>query len=426
MRIVHINRDECTGGASRSAYRLHEGLRNLSHDSLMYVYNRATNSPATKRFEPPQDRLSFHLRNFRRRRLERDIHRYDQTSSKDRTFFSDDRTVFYKDVCRQIPASDVINLHWVAEFLDYGAFFEWLPGTMPLVWTLHDMSPFTGGCCYDLGCGKFTQSCGACPQLGSTNEHDLTREVWKRKQKYYRSVSPERFHLVTPSRWLGEEAQRSSLLARFPRSVIPYGLNVNVFRPRDRRFARDVLGIPLDAKVLLFIAQDISTERKGFPVLAKALESLQGENIFLLSLGIGRPPQTLGFAHVHIPSVNHDGLLALIYSAADVFVLPSLADNLPNTMLESIACGTPVVAFAAGGIPDTVRPGITGLLAQPGDADGLRAAILELLRDDSRRAEMSANCRNIAVAEYSLELQAKRYAALYESMLAGANAKRTS
>lgn len=284
------------------------------------------------------------------------------------------------------------------------------------------MSPFTGGCCYDLDCGKFTERCGACPQLGSREEHDLTREVWNRKESYYRGLTDGRFHIVTPSRWLSEQVQRSPLLSRFPRSVIPYGLDLEVFCPRERTAAREAVGIPQQAKVLLFVSQEISMVRKGFAVLASALEGLQGDNIFLCSLGAGRAPAVSGFPQVHIPSVTHDGLLSQIYSAADVFVLPSLADNLPNTMLESIACGTPVVAFAAGGIPDTVRPGITGLLAKTADPAGLRVAIRELLADDAKRAEMSANCRKVALAEYSLELQATRYVQLYEAMTASATA----
>jgi glycosyltransferase involved in cell wall biosynthesis len=146
----------------------------------------------------------------------------------------------------------------------------------------------------------------------------------------------------------------------------------------------------------------------------------------LLSLGLGASPALDRFKHTHIPSIGEDGLLSLIYSAADVFVLPSLADNLPNTMLESIACGTPVVASAVGGIPDTVRPGVTGLLVKTGDAAELRSAILGLLGNDSLGAEMSANCRKIALAEYSLELQARRYLEIYEAMLVAAKATRAS
>jgi len=359
--------------------------------------------------------------------IEGAIRRYGESASPERTFFSDDRTVFSKDVCLHIPESDIINLHWVAEFLDLGAFFSWLPKDKPLVWTLHDMAAFTGGCCHAIACDRFVDRCGACPQLGSSNEADLSREIWLRKKGYYATLNPARFHVVTPSRWLGERLKRSSLLSQFPHCVIPYGLDLEVFKPRDRRLSREVLGIPIASKVILFVSNGLHVRLKGLHVLVDALNEMDADTgIFFLSLGLGSPPSLARFPHAHINSITEDRLLSLVYSAADLFVLPSLADNLPNTMLESIACGTPVVAFDAGGIPDAVRPGVTGLLAKTGDARELRSAILELLGNDAKRAEMSANCREIALAEYSLELQAKRYVQLYESMLTTTRTARAS
>jgi glycosyltransferase involved in cell wall biosynthesis len=286
-----------------------------------------------------------------------------------------------------------------------------------LVWTLHDMASFTGGCCHDMGCGKFTKQCGSCPQLGSSDEGDLTRDVWLRKREYYASLNPAKFHIVTPSYWLRGELERSSLLAPFQHSVIPYGLDLEVFQPRDRTLSRDLLGVPRQAKVIAFVSNGL-VHLKGFHVLVDALAGIENSaELFFLSLGLGTPAALDRFAHTHIPGITQDGLVSLIYSAADIFVLPSLADNLPNTMLESIACGTPVVAFATGGVPEAVRPGITGLLAKKGDVAELRSAILTLLGDDEKRAEMAIACRKIALAEYSLEIQAKRYMTLYESMM---------
>jgi glycosyltransferase involved in cell wall biosynthesis len=384
----------------------------------MYVRNKSTNDDAVKRFIPSTDSLTFIFRNARRLWLERSLNRYAKTSADDRTYFSDDRTCFQKEATAQIPGSDLLHLHWIAGFLDYGTFFSWLPKEMPVVWTLHDMANFTGGCCYDMGCGKFTQECGECPQLGSKNAHDLTRQVWERKKKYYGLVDASRFHIVTPSRWIGEEAGRSSLLGGFARSVIPYGLDTEVFQPRDRRVAREVLGIPQDAKVVLFVSYEIHAQRKGFALLMEALWGIEApEKISVLSLGAGPAPEIQGLPSVHVPSLGDDRLLSWVYSAADVFVLPSLADNLPNTMLEAMACGTPVAAFAAGGIPEAVRPGVTGLLARTGDAAELRGAMVELLGNDAKRREMSANCRRIALAEYGLSVQTGRYAELYAGML---------
>lgn len=384
----------------------------------MYVLDKYTDDPWVTKFHSSPGRILWLRRNARRLRLILSRRRYAKTSPSDRTFFSEDRTPFYMDACRQMPEANLINLHWIAGFLDLEAFFHWLPSEMPLVWTLHDMQIFTGGCSHDMGCGKFTLQCGACPQLGSSEEGDLTRDVWRRKQKYFSALDTKRFHIVTPSRWLAKEVQRSPLLSRFPLSVIPYGLDLEVFKARDRHFSREVLGIPQEAKVVLFVSNGIHTYLKGFKYLIDALGGMDASSgIFLLSVGFGTSPTLERFPQVHIKSVNDDRTLSIVYSAADVFVLPSLADNLPNTMLEALACGTPVVGFATGGIPDGVRPRVTGLLAQTGDSLELRSAILELLNNKAKRSEMSANCRRIAVSEYDLSVQANRYIALYKEML---------
>jgi glycosyltransferase involved in cell wall biosynthesis len=342
---------------------------------------------------------------------------YEEKALPKRTFFSNACEI-YKDACEQIPECDLIQLHWVAGFIDYKVFFTWLPPELPLVWTLHDMANFTGGCSYDLSCGKFVQQCGTCPQLGSTSQIDLSRQVWRRKQKYYASLDIERVRIVTPSRWLGKEVERSSLLGRFNWSVIPYGLNTEVFQPRDGRVAREVLGIPQDAQVLLFISSNAGDYLKGFHLLAEALAGVEGDKtIFLLSVGKGFPPRFNRFRHAHFQDIHNDRLLSFIYSASDVYVAPSLGDNLPNTVLESISCGTPVVAFSTGGIPDMVRPGVTGLLATAGDSADLRAAILEILSNNEKRTEMSIHCRRVALAEYDLSVQARRYLEIYREML---------
>lgn len=282
------------------------------------------------------------------------------------------------------------------------------------------MEALTGGCHYDRGCGKFAQECGACPQLGSQSTSDLTHQVWKRKRKSYEKVDRTQLHIVSPSHWLRDEAQRSSLLSSFPCSVIPNGLDTDEFSPRDRRVAREVFGVPAEAKVVLFIAYGVNDPRKGFHLLVQALEGLKTEKkIFLLSLGPGFPPDLHGFPHRHIGLIRDERFLSYVYSAADVFVVPSLQENLPNTALESIACGTPIVGFDVGGIPDIVRPGLTGLLAKPDDAADLRRTIVEILADDPRRMEMATHCRKVATQEYSLEIQARRYSDLYKDLLGG-------
>jgi glycosyltransferase involved in cell wall biosynthesis len=280
------------------------------------------------------------------------------------------------------------------------------------------MNAFTGGCHYDQGCGKFRSTCGACPQLGSTVTRDLAYRIWLRKREVYNAIPPNRIHFITPSRWLAREVEMSSLLGRFPVSVIPNGLNTAVFSPRDRSLGRDAMEVPQHACVLLFVSDSTENRRKGFHLLAEALEGLQeNRNLCLLSLGTGNLQLKRPIPHLHLGHIKNDRLLSLIYSIADLFVIPSLQDNLPNTCLEALACGTPIVGFEVGGIPDMVRPGLTGSLAPAGNSIALRNAILDLIEKPDILKKMSVNSRRIAEAEYSLETQARRYVQLYEEMI---------
>lgn len=383
----------------------------------MYVAAKVRSDVDVKCYQPTTDFPVRAVRILRQIWLEHELSRSAHSVPFERTFYADDRARWGNDPLKQIPQADLIHLHWVAGFLDYASFFSWLPKTMPLVWTLHDMANLTGGCCHDLGCSKFMQQCGACPQFGSKDESDLTRRVWQRKRDHYARMDLQRVHIVTPSVWLGSIVRRSPLLSRFRCSVIPYGLDLDVFQPRARHVARDLLGIPGNATVVLFLADHAGEYLKGLHVLSRALSDLGSERqIFLLCLG-RRPLADLArFPHAHFEDITNDRMLSFVYSAADLFVLPSLADNLPNTVLESMACGTPVVGFDVGGVPEMVRPGITGYLAPVGDVGGLRDAMLRLLDDSAKRSSMGANCRRIALAEYNLAIQARRYIRIYEGL----------
>jgi glycosyltransferase involved in cell wall biosynthesis len=249
----------------------------------------------------------------------------------------------------------------------------------------------------------------------------LSRQIWLRKYAALGGVKPGRLHLVAVSRWLANEAKRSTLLRNFPVSVIPNGLDTEDFRQRDKEFAREILRIPRDTSVVLFVAEPVNRPTKGFSLLIQTLNGIHDStNLLLVSMGSGRPPSEVKVPYLNLGHIRNDRVCSLAYNAADVFVISSLQDNLPNTVLEAMACGTPVVGFAVGGVPDMVRHGVTGLLVPPQDVAALRTAICELLKDPVRRIEMAANCRDIAVKEYSLEIQSKRHVELYESILADA------
>lgn len=420
MRIVHLSNSDLEGGAARAAYRLHSGLRRGDCDSVMLVKRRSGNDPTVTQFVPPMTLPHRVRRRVRRSLIQRSFARYRPALGSGFEMFTDDRSEHGRDVLEQLPPSDVVHLHWVAGMFDFGAFFPSVPARVPVVWTVHDMNPFTGGCHYDLGCGRYVEGCGRCPALGSNRVRDLSRAILRRKLQALQRVDPARLHVVTPSRWLHGEALRAGpTLGRFPMSVIPYGLDLEAFAPRDRAAARHLLGLPQEANVVLFVADFLDNSRKGFAFMAEALRDLREvDRLLLVSAGRGSPVLDGHVPHAHLGFVGNDRLLSLVYSAADLFVLASLQDNLPNTALESLACGTPVVGFAVGGIPDIVQDGVTGFLVPPLDVGDLRAAIVEGLRDPARRARMGAVGRHVAIDQYGLPLQTERYLKLYASMSA--------
>jgi glycosyltransferase involved in cell wall biosynthesis len=385
----------------------------------MLVVSQSSDDPAVISISRPMDLASRLRRGIRQYHIAQDFRRYKQSRPAGCDLFSDDRTEFGQALFGQLPHCDVINLHWVSGFLDYESFFRQVPRTTPIVWTLHDMNPFTGGCHYNLGCDRYLEGCGTCPQLGSSDEHDLSSAIWKRKRAVFSQLDPSRLKIVAPSRWLACEAKRSALFSRFPIAVIPYGLDVNdCFVPRDQEPIRDLLGIPRNARVVLFLAETTNNPRKGFDLLIDAIGRSANavSDLFLVSLGSSKPSIDIPLPWLHLGSLDNDRFLSMVYSAADLFVICSVQDNLPNTVLEAMACGVPVVGTDVGGIPDMVRTGINGLTVPGGDAQALAHAICEILNDRNLSRKMGAAGRQIAVDEYSLELQATRYAELYRTL----------
>jgi glycosyltransferase involved in cell wall biosynthesis len=411
VRIVHLTQ---TGGI---ATRLHAGLLRLGQDSQMFVGQKRTMDPTITLFVPPGDLLSRLRRRVRARRIATDFARYGDSQVFE--LFSDDRTRHGATFLRQLPRGDIYNIHTMIDLVDYQAFFRAVPRRAPVVRTLHDMNFFTGGCHQDAGCGKHVTGCGACPQLGAVAEGDLSRRIWARKRDALAGVSPARLHLVAPSRWIAAEARRSPLVGRFPVTVIPLGIDTDIFRPLPKNMARAVLGVPQNAGAVLLVADPVDRRNKGFTPLVEALEGMSGKhNSFLIIAGGGVVPAEARVPHTHLGYVQQERFMPLVYSAADVLAVPSLQENLPQVVLEAMACGLPVVGSDVGGIPDMVRPGTTGALVAPQDVTALRAAIDDLLQKKDLRARLGDNARQIALMEYRLETQAKRYLGLYEEILA--------
>jgi glycosyltransferase involved in cell wall biosynthesis len=417
VRITHVNTFDLTGGAARAVYRLHTGLKELGHDSRLLVLQKESSDPTVIPFEPPHGWPIRLRRAFRRRHFARS-QRVVASRPAGSTYFSDDRSQHGADALGGVPSSDILHLHWIAEFVDYRDFFHRLPRGLPLVWTLHDMNPFTGGCHFDGGCGKYLEHCGACPQIGSLERNDLSARAWHRKNHAFATRSASSMQIIAPSRWLAHEAEKSTLLSRFPARVIPYGVDTEQFQPRDRGFARQLFGIPPEARVVLFVADWAGEKRKGLDLLSEAIRGIEDfPELCVFTIGRNMAQQETGKRSVAIEYIRDELTMSLAYSAADLFVIPSLQDNLPNTALEALACGIPTVAFAVGGLTDIIREDETGVLVPLGDVQALRVAITQMLKNTARLASMAESCRRTALAEYTLDIQARHYVALYESLM---------
>jgi len=405
-----------SGGAARAVQRIRDGLVSLGVESSIYTLHASEGGEDIVRFNYPHDIRSRITCRWRARKIHQDFSLYLNTRPQGLELFSDDRSKFASKVMEQMPRCDIIHLHWVAGFLDYASFFAALD--QPVIWTLHDMAPFTGGCHYNLGCTNFRDQCGICPQLGSSERFDLSHTIWDRKKNAFSNLYKCKMHVVATSQWMMEEARSSSLFAGLPVSVIPLGLDTDTFFPCDGLAMRSALGIHVGANVILFVADSISNRRKGFSHLIQSLNGMcDQDEIVLLTIGGSACNINGTFRHIHLGSINSDRLLVAAYSAADVFVIPSLQEAFGQTVLEAMACGVPVVGFDTGGIPDMVRSGQTGLLAPVGNVTALRQAIETLIHDPDLRGQIGRHCRDVVETEYRLDIQARRYMSLYQEVI---------
>jgi len=403
MKILHINQSDISGGAGIAAYRLHQGLLNQGIDSKLLVGIVKTDD----------QRVAGVTRYRIENQFSRFTWRFGLNYLNLLSTFDIPNHKFYQD-------ADILNFHNLhTGYFNYLAIPK-LTKTKPAIFTLHDMWSFTGHCAYSYDCDRWKIGCGKCPypQIYPAIGLDNTHLESKLKNWVY---SKSNLVIVTPSNWLTEQA-KASMLNRFPIHHIPYGIDTNTYQPLDRELCKIVLGIPNNKRVLLFGAESLKDQRKGGDLLLKALQqlpqSLKLETI-LLTFGNGSESITseLGMQTINLGYVSSDRLKSVAFSAADLFIFPTRADNLPLVLQECMACGTPMVSFEVGGVPDLVCDNITGYLAQYENAEDFCNGIVTLLEDEQLRQKMSENCRVITLKEYTLNLQAERYMQLYEQVL---------
>ena len=408
LRVVHFSTADNEGGSGRSAYRIHRALRSGGHASRMLVGYRITDDPdvdtvsggrALKFADRMADRLT--------------------------------RKLGYQYACvpsawrvrrhRWLKAPDIVQLYNL-----HGGYFSprllpWLSRRAPLVWRLSDMWAATGHCAYSGACERWRTGCGACPDLATYPgiAIDRTASLWRMKQRLYANL---RMTIVVPSSWAGRIARESPLLGRFPIVRIPNGLDTALFRPQDRRAARRRLGIPETGTAILFSSNVVhNNPRKGSDMLQQALRRLgPRDDAMLLVAGVGAEhwPGTVPQRVVPLGYLTDDRAIAASYTAADFVVVPSAVENLPNTVLEAMACGRPSIAFDSGGMADAVQHGKTGLLIAPGDEATLASAIATLLDDAGLRQRLGESSLALVTREFTAEVQLRRFETLYRDILA--------
>jgi glycosyltransferase involved in cell wall biosynthesis len=411
INVLHVSTFDRHGGAAIAAFRLHQGLAGLAVRSRMLVASQSSDAATVI---APRTRLS---------KLKRDL-----VALIDRAPLALYRTrpamPFDVQWTGSFPTSavarlapDIIHLHWVA-----GGFLriETLAKlARPLVWTLSDMWPFTGGCHVSGDCDRYRSQCGRCWQLGSDSPRDLTHWIWRRKERAWRHID---LSLVAPSRWIADSARSSSLFRERPIRVIPNGVDTSIFKPLEKAFARRCLDMDPDRHVILFGAINaIEDPNKGFDLLTAAIRivsrRLSAARHELVIFGCSQPgePPELGLATRYLGRFADEISLALLYNAADLMVVPSRQESFCQTAAEALACGTPVVAFDATGLRDVVEHGVDGYLAQPYEPEDLANGMVQIL--SAGDGEMARQARQRAVDEFSLGKVARKYAELYEEVL---------
>ncbi len=336
---------------------------------------------------------------------------YLEQFSPSRQFFSTPYELFSSEL------PDIIHLNWISEWIDYPSFFASIPDHIPIVWTLHDMNPFTGGCHYSWECLGYKDQCLNCFQL---NPGRAALFAAKNQDVKAESIRNKKIHVVADSKWIEEEARSSRIFENaLSFRTIYYGLDARIFKRSNDNYLREKYNIPPEAFIILSGAASVQNKRKGIDhLLAGAEKLLSKGNEFKIIL-FGEATKEISEKYpdvIFLGSVKRGEEMARIYSSADLFVITSLYEAFGLTAIESMACGTPVVGFRTGGIPETVIPGISGMLAEPGDSDSLVSSIMWMRDHPKERMEIGEKAIKLVHEQFTLERQAEAYLELYREI----------
>ena len=411
MKILTLSTVDEQGGAARAAYRLHRALLTNHIDSQMLVQSKISDDFTVL---GPQTKFQKFLGVLRPSLDALPVGYYKKRSAG---LFSPSWLPF-SGIVEKINSlqPDIVHLHWIAGGMLRIEDIAKIKA--PIVWTMHDMWPFTGGCHYDEDCAGYKSNCVGCKVLNTVSSRSLSHKVYNRKKKTF--DKKRNITVVGLSRWLMSAAQSSSLFFQFDHVNIPNPIDSITFSPIDKQIARQLLNIPLDKKLVLFGAMAATRDpRKGFNQLSQALKLLATKDCELLVFGANQPQNQPDFKQkTHYLGQLHDDLsLRVIYSAADVMVVPSLQENLSNAILESLACGLPVVGFNVGGNQDLIDHKNNGYLAEPFDIDDLAKGV-DWVLSTSNYPYLCYNARQKILKEFDSNVVVNQYIKLYQKILA--------
>jgi glycosyltransferase involved in cell wall biosynthesis len=423
MNVALVNTYDPPGGAASACHSLHRALLKAGAEGVLIVKAKRGDDNSVICVSPggPDVRQQEYLSMIS---LVQSRHIDQNRTDLSNSLFTLPYPGYDLSLLSAVRRADIINLHWLTGFQSPKSIGRLLSLGKPVVWTLHDMRPFTGGCHYSAGCDGYRSDCAICPQLND-DPFRLAEAILKDELELLKDSN---ITIVSPSRWLANCARQSSLFGGFRVEAIPNGIDTEMFSLPRKRAAKRLMGIDDGSVVVLFGAEKLTEIRKGTKELFEALRYCMRDGEFrtlvdsnaVTFMAFGS--QGAEFREAAVPwtqlgYIDSPEQMRLAYAASDLYILPSLEDNLPTTVLEAMSCGTPVVAFRMGGAPDMIEDGVTGRLVESYSVTKLGEAIAQLVRDPETLAAMGQESRKVVEQAFSLEIQACRYLGLFDELL---------
>lgn len=415
MKAVLLSTSDSNGGAAIACLRVAFALKTAGIDVKVLVIDKKSQNDFVCQLTPWKYKIRKYIRHAQYAWEIRKI------TSPGYVFSNDPWWGFDISEHPDIVDADVIQLHWINQgFLGLHQLERLFELGKPITWHMHDFWPFTGGCHYPGSCRRFEACCGNCPALRNSSSNDLSKAQWSLKSRIFDNNAPV---LVGASAWLTSEAKKSSLGSVCRIEHIPNPIDTTRYYPGNKIKAREHFKIDQQSKVLLFAAMNPADIRKGYRQLEAALEILHQKNEQIMLLVVGKIiknfTQNLPFPTIQSGPLN-EVEMRMAYQASDVFVMPSLEENLPNTVLESISCGTPVAGFQTGGVPEMIDHAINGYLATIGDVDGLANAIENIINHQDPN-KLSVACLSKVKDRFLPHHIGKAYLSLFEEVVQSRN-----